>query len=104
MPDFSPKAALSVKYGDVVIGGAQQMSPSKVVAQPFLSLSFISNNPQLLQQTYLILGLEYQPKSKSVTPFWLQTSVKIDKATGDMTSPVAVSNCLKMNDGVSPCN
>jgi len=89
LPDFAPKAALSVKYGDVVIGGAQQMSPSKVATQPFLSLTFISNNPQLLQRTYLILGLEYQPKSKLVTPFWLQSSVKIDKATGDMTSPVA---------------
>ncbi|WAR57452.1 hypothetical protein PtB15_8B499 [Puccinia triticina] len=88
LPDFSPKAALSVKYGDIVIGGAQQMSPSKVATQPFLSLSFISNNPQAFQKACIILGLEYQPQSKGVQLFWLQSSVKIDGTTGLMSSSI----------------
>lgn len=89
LPDFSPKAALFVRYGNVVVGGAQQMSPSKVATQPFLSLAFISNNSQVLQQSYIILGLEYQSQAKTTSPFWLQSSVKIDSNTGDMTSSVA---------------
>jgi len=88
LPNFSPKAGLSVRYNNVVIGGAQQMSPSKVSAQPFLSLSFISNNTQVLQQMYVIVALEFQSQSQSITPFWIQPAVKIDASNGDMTSSV----------------
>jgi hypothetical protein len=91
LPQFSPKAALYVKYGNVVVGGAQQMSPSKVATQPFLSLSFISNSSQVLQQAYIIIGVQYQPQAKTTSLFWLQSSVKINSNTGDMTSSVAVS-------------
>ncbi|PLW14479.1 hypothetical protein PCANC_15131 [Puccinia coronata f. sp. avenae] len=89
LPEFSPKAALYVKYGNVVVGGAQQMSPSKVATQPFLSLSFISNSSQVLQQAYIIIGVQYQPQAKTTSLFWLQSSVKINSNTGDMTSSVA---------------
>ncbi|KAA1065987.1 hypothetical protein PGT21_017454 [Puccinia graminis f. sp. tritici] len=85
-PDFSPKAALSVKYGDVTIGGAQQMSPAKVAAQPFLSLSFISSDAQSFKKAYVVVGLEYRQKSKTMELMWLQSAVKIDGNTGLMSS------------------
>jgi hypothetical protein len=90
-PNFSPKAALSVKYGDVTIGGAQQMSPAKVAAQPFLSLSFISSDSQSFKKAYAVVGLEYREKSKTMELMWLQSSVKIDGNTGLMSSSIPVS-------------
>jgi len=88
IPAFSPKAALSVTYGNVVIGGAQQLSPARVFAPPFLSLSFISNSSQAFQQLYIVLGLNYELQSGDISPFWLQSDVQIDGNTGVMSSSI----------------
>lgn len=88
IPTFLPKAALSVTYGNVVIGGAQQLSPARVFAAPFLSLSFISNGSRAFQQPYVIIGLDYQPQGSGMSLFWLQSDVTIDENTGVMSSSI----------------
>lgn len=89
IPTISLEAALSVTYGDVVVGGAQQLSPAKVFDAPSLSLSFISNSSQAFTRPYVIVGLDYQAGNQSISFFWLQSALQIDHNTGMLSSSMA---------------
>lgn len=80
-PDYSPVGSLSLFYGDLSVGGAQQLSPSRVVSRPNLYLNLLDAGSgiarlELLNPgTYTIFCVDYQPQPVKETLIWLETGV-----------------------------
>ncbi|EGG03708.1 uncharacterized protein MELLADRAFT_72535 [Melampsora larici-populina 98AG31] len=85
LPDFKPLGSLYVQYGNVVVGGAQQLSPSRVNRPPSLRLELLNQTSSGLN-TFLVLGLDFQTQNSSTRLFWLQEELQEDSKTGLLSS------------------
>ncbi|KAI7945809.1 hypothetical protein MJO29_012197 [Puccinia striiformis f. sp. tritici] len=90
---YSPKAALHVRYDNVIVGGAQQLAPDRVSFKPSLSMMFIqgpttSAGAQMLSKKFAVLGIDFQPQGRITKLFWLQSAMAVDPKTDSMTSSV----------------
>lgn len=90
IPSFLPTGVLSLVYGNVNVGGAQQLSPSRLVNPPLLAFNATpgtNSGPK-----YLLIMVD--PDSPSPSPGntqadvvqWLQTDLTVDPATLALTS------------------
>uniref|UniRef100_A0A0S1MJN6 Secreted protein n=1 Tax=Phakopsora pachyrhizi TaxID=170000 RepID=A0A0S1MJN6_PHAPC len=83
-PNFSPAGALYVQYGNVVVGGAQQLSPSRVYAQPSLTLSLIDT--QSGDQKYTTVCIDTLETGEVSRTLWAQTGLILDPNTSNLVS------------------
>jgi len=84
---FNPSGALYVQYGNVIVGGAQQLSPSKISVQPSLSLALVgSGSSSASAQKYFSAFIDFQETDKSSKAIWAQTGLVADAQTGTLTS------------------
>ncbi|CAH7687540.1 expressed protein [Phakopsora pachyrhizi] len=83
-PNFSPAGALYVQYGNVVVGGAQQLSPSRVYAQPSLTLSLIDT--QSGDQKYTTVCIDTLETGEVSRTLWAQTGLVLDPNTSNLVS------------------
>lgn len=85
LPTFNPIGALYVQYGEVVVGGAQQLSPSRVNKPPSLRLALL-NSTSSSSNKFGVLGLDFQTQNSSTRLFWLEDELQEDSKTGLLTS------------------
>lgn len=91
---FSPQAALYVNYQNIIVGGAQQLTPKRVSAKPNLSISF-AQGPQtsvgarLRAARYALLVVDYQPQGRVAKAIWVESGMRVDRNTGQLTSTAA---------------
>jgi len=88
---FSPQAALNVKYGNIVVGGAQQLAPARVSVKPFLSLAFVQGpktpvGARLLAAKYALLVIDFQPQGRIAKTIWVESGMRLNRNTGLLTS------------------
>ncbi|KNZ59661.1 hypothetical protein VP01_1685g5 [Puccinia sorghi] len=91
---FSPQGALYVHYPQVIVGGAQQLSPTRVAQKPDLWMSFIRGplsapGAQMLAKKYAVMCIDFQPQTRVAKPIWFQSGMTVNRSTGGMSSSIA---------------
>lgn len=91
---FSPQGALYVHYYQITVGGAQQLAPNRVASKPSLSMAFLRGpqsipGKQMLSKSYVVICIDFQPKTKVAKPIWLQSGMKVNPNNGAMSSTLA---------------
>ncbi|EGG03707.1 uncharacterized protein MELLADRAFT_72536 [Melampsora larici-populina 98AG31] len=79
MPDFKPRGALYAQYGHVVVGGAQQLSPTRVKTSPILSLALL--DAKLSSTKYVAFCIDFQPNNRYTKLIWLQDGLALNAKT-----------------------
>ncbi|KAA1066156.1 hypothetical protein PGT21_023351 [Puccinia graminis f. sp. tritici] len=91
---FSPQAALYVHYSQVIVGGAQQLTPNRVANKPNLSIGFMRGplsipGAQMLLNKYVVMCLDFQPQTRVTKPIWIQSGMTVNPNTSAMSSSIA---------------
>ncbi|OAV98204.1 hypothetical protein PTTG_00275 [Puccinia triticina 1-1 BBBD Race 1] len=72
---FDPQAALYVHYAEVIVGGAQQLTPNRVATKPNLSIAFMRG--------------PLSPQARITKPIWIQSGMTVNRNTGALSSSTA---------------
>lgn len=84
MPDFNPQGALYAQYGQIVVGGAQQLFPTLVKRPPILSLALLDQKVSSTQ--YVAFCIDFQPNNRYTKLIWLQDGLSLHAKTHFLTS------------------
>lgn len=83
IPSFQPSGLLMVTYGTVTLGGAQNMSPSRVATAPVVAISQVPGTKMGPSYTLVM----FDGTTKDLT--WLQTDLTAQPSTQNLVSNTA---------------
>ncbi|KAH8920730.1 PEBP-like protein [Atractiella rhizophila] len=75
IPSFLPVGELHTVYGNVDVGGAQQLSPSRVASTPAVSFSAVPNTKS--GPKYLLVMIDHDAGENADVLHWLQTDLTV---------------------------
>ncbi|KAH9452313.1 hypothetical protein Pst134EB_016271 [Puccinia striiformis f. sp. tritici] len=92
--EFSPLGALYVHFSEVIVGGAQQLTPSRVATKPNLLMALMrgplsTHGAQMLSKKFVVMLVDFQPLARSAKPIWIQSGMTVNPSTSVMSSSIA---------------
>ncbi|KAH9815990.1 secreted protein [Melampsora americana] len=78
IPSFHPLGALYVQYKNIIVGGAQQLSPSETSIHPSLTLKIGIKNYNLIGKRYVVLLVDSSKGTSIVNLNWALWGISID--------------------------